>query len=124
MKAALMLMPCLLVGCVARVPADQGRVLANGALRCVDLGQVVARRVERGQIVMQLSSGVSYSNHLEGNCAALNRATGGEIIQTLNDGELCRGDALRIYDPVTVRVGGPAGVQRCRAGDFTPIAGH
>lgn len=124
MKTALMLIPCLLAGCFARVPADQGRVLANGALRCVDLGHVVARRVERGRIVMQLSSGTSYSNHLQGNCPALARATGGEIIETLNDGQLCRGDALRIYDPVTVRVGGPAGVLRCRAGDFTPMAGR
>lgn len=123
MRAALLPFLLALTGCMAQGSAQQAQALPEGALRCIDLGRVTARRVERGALVYELVGGVTYRNDLQGTCPSLQRATGNEVIQTENQGpQLCRDDRVRLYDAVEAQAVGATAFPQCRVGNFVPVA--
>lgn len=123
MRAALLPLIVALTGCMAQAPVQQAQMLPEGALRCIDLGRVTARRVERGALVYELVGGATYRNDLQGTCPSLQRATGNEVIQTENHGpQLCRDDRVRLYDAVEARAVGATAFPQCRVGTFVPVA--
>lgn len=112
----------LLAGACNGPHAVRESTAAAGTRACIDLKQVTGRRVERGQLIYQLSSGETVRNDLGGHCPPLERAMGSEITQIENDsGQLCRGDGVRVYDPVTVGAGGPSSILRCQAAAFVTV---
>jgi hypothetical protein len=118
--------PVVLIACACSVPQSAHEpALVGGERSCIELNQIVGQRVERGQLIYQLTDGQTVRNRLEGTCPALERASGSEITQIdIQAPQLCRGDAVRVYDPVTIGAGGPQSVMRCRAGPFVPVAGR
>jgi len=123
MKAALLSPILAVTACTAQAPLQQAQVLPEGALRCIDLGRVTARRIERGALVYELVGGITYRNDLGGTCPSLQRGTGSEVVQTESQGpQLCRDDRVRIYDAAEARGVGATAFPQCRVGNFVPLA--
>lgn len=124
MNTTIILMSSLLAGCAVQ-PRTVDHLAEEGGRRCIDRERVTAQRVERGQLIYQLSGGETVRNTLKGRCPPLERAIGVEIVQVDNAGpQLCRGDSVRIYDPVTVGAGGPGSALRCPLGNFETVSGR
>ena len=94
------------------------------AVSCINLDQVISRRPAGAQaIVFEVTGGRRYRNDLPESCPSLERAGKAEIVQVEATGtRLCRGDRVRIYDPVEARNIGARAFPHCRLGTFTPIA--
>jgi hypothetical protein len=64
---------------------------------------------------------VTYRNQLASVCRGLERLGTTAVIQIDNRGQgsrLCRGDRIRVYDPVEVKATGAGNVPTCLLGDF------
>lgn len=92
------------------------------AAECVNLDQVISRRPQKpNAIVFYLAGGKAYANHLPDHCPAIARAGEGDIVHIEATGsQLCRGDRVRIYDPVEAKNIGAQAFPHCRLGAFTP----
>lgn len=113
----------LLTGCTAK-PPEPGRAIrtAGAPVECLNLDQIVSRRPSgEGSILFEMTGGRAYRNDLPGRCPGLKRAGPSHIVEVeATGGQLCRGDRVRVYDPIEARNIGRGAFPQCRLGPFTP----
>ena len=92
------------------------------SVECIPLDQVVGRRPEKPNMVaFFLAGGQAYVNKLPDHCPGIAQADSGSIVHVETTGsQLCRGDRVRIYDPVEAKNIGVQAFPHCRLGGFTP----
>lgn len=85
-------------------PAPEGRLATAEGVSCIQLTQVAGRRVVDGSSVLFEMTGPSnYVNRLQGQCPGLARLGSTATVSVASGGEggrLCRGDRIRVVDPV------------------------
>ena len=128
MRSAAIVAIMLLSSCAAE-PTETGSTsspVAAEKVRCIDATRVAGRRAESDRaLVFELSDGRAYRNDLPDACPGIARASNfGTLAIDPIKTRMCRGDAIRIYDPADLPVGGIKAVRRCRLGDFTRVAGR
>ena len=104
-----------------RVPLPQGATQQ----RCIALDQVAGRRAASGNsLEFELSDGSIFRNQLDGRCPGLERLGATATVSVASGGEggmLCRGDRVRIADPVEAQATGLRSYPNCILGDFTRL---
>lgn len=95
---------------------------AAAPVECVNLDQIVSRRpAANGSILFEVAGGRIYRNELPGRCVGVERAGPSHIVEVeATGGQLCRGDRIRVYDPIEARNIGPGAFPQCRLGSFLP----
>ena len=122
--AALMLsLGAVLAGCAG--PPLQTTQAAAGATgsRCIALNQIAGRRVVESSLLFEMIGAPNYRNDPIGPCPGLERLGSTATISIASGGEggqLCRGDRVRVADPVEARASGLLNQPTCRLGDFVP----
>lgn len=115
-----------LVGCAIHSPPPGGQATAADAVQCIALNQVAGRRVVDGtSVLFEMSGPVDYRNALGGNCPGLARLGSTATISIASGGEggrLCRGDRVRVVDPVETGRAGAVVAPTCVLDSFTPVA--
>ena len=114
----------LLAGCTTE-PREPLRPTpaARAPAECINLDQIVSRRPSGGRsILFETMGGRTYRNELPERCPGLERAGPSHIVEVEATGaQLCRGDRVRIYDPVEARNIGSGAFLQCQLGLFTPV---
>jgi len=123
-RSAALIIGTLVVASCAPAPATPSLAGSQG-VRCIALNQVAGRSVaDASSVRFEMNGPVDYTNRLQGQCpglarlgstAAISVATGGE------GGQLCRGDRIRVADPVETRATGYLNEPTCLLGDFLPV---
>jgi hypothetical protein len=114
----------LLTGCTAEPPEPGKSIRTAGApVECLNLDRIVSRRPSgEGSILFETTGGRNYRNVLPGQCPGLERAGPGHIVEVeATGGQLCRGDRVRVYDPIEARNMGSGAFPQCRLGVFAPL---
>lgn len=113
----------VLTGCAA-APMTQQPISAGA--ECIALNQVVGRRVAGpNAIEFEMVDGSVIRNDLASACPGLERLGGLATISISSGGEggrLCRGDRVRIFDPIEARATGLQSYPECLVGGFTQVA--
>jgi len=111
--------------CSPQPTASPRLVNAGASVNCIDLKQVVGRRVlPPSAVLFEMPGRIAYRNEFQGSCPGAARADPSAIIETESQSsELCRDDRVRIYDPVEARATGPRSFAECRLGSFTAVPG-
>ncbi|HYE28409.1 MAG TPA: DUF6491 family protein [Allosphingosinicella sp.] len=113
----------LLAGCTTEPQAPERLTRAARApVECINLDQIVSRRPSGDRsILFEMTGGRVYRNALPGRCPGLERAGPSHIVEVeATGGQLCRGDRIRVYDPLEARNIGSGAFPQCRLGVFTP----
>lgn len=112
--------------CSAQPTPSPPLAVAAKQVNCIDLKQVVARRVlAPSAVLFEMAGQISYRNDLQGSCPSAARADPSAIIQTESQStQICRDDRIRIYDPVEARATGARAFPACRLGSFTAVPSH
>lgn len=116
------LVAAMLGGCAAEPPPRQ---LAAAAPECIALDQVIARRaVAPAAVEFEMIGGRIYRNQLASACPGLERLGDLAVVAITSGAEgssLCRGDRVRIFDPVEARATGLQSYPECLLGDFVAV---
>ncbi|WP_205480317.1 hypothetical protein [Sphingomonas arenae] len=125
-RSAAIALSGILLGACAPAPAPAGEQLAgNQAVRCISLNQVAGRSVvDASSVRFEMNGPVDYRNQLQGQCPGLTRLGSSATISVASGGEggrLCRGDRIRVADPVETRATGFLNEPTCLLGDFVPM---
>jgi len=110
-----------LAGCSADSPNVGSARVQNEAQRCIKLDQIAGRRVVGQSVQFEMSNGINYRNDFTGACPGLERLGPTATISVVSGGEggqLCRGDRIRVADPVEAIGSGLASAPTCALGDF------
>jgi len=115
----------VLASCAA-VPELEGRPVAEAAqVRCVPLSQVAGRRVvDASSVLFEMTGPSNYMNRLQGQCPGLARLSTSATISIASGGKggrLCRGDRIRVADPVEANVTGLRSYPTCVLSDFEAV---
>ena len=112
-----------MTGC-GNPPAPPGQVSAASS-RCIATSQIAGRRVVAPTTLQfEMIGPVDYINDVGAGCPATARLGSAATISIVSGGEggqLCRGDRVRIFDPVEAKATGLAAEPQCVLGNFTPI---
>lgn len=115
-----------LAGCAVAPPPT--RPMSGPAANCIALDQVITRRaVAAATIDFEMIGGKIYRNQLASACPGLARLGDLAVVALTSGGEggrLCRGDRVRVFDPVEARATGLQSYPECLLGDFVEIARH
>lgn len=119
------MMVAVLASCAA-VPAPESRPYAEaGQGPCIQLSQVAGRRVvDASSVLFEMTGPANYVNRLQGQCPGLARLGTSATISIASGGEggrLCRGDRIRVVDPVEVSGTGLRSYPTCVLSDFEPV---
>lgn len=116
------LMGVTLSACAAAPPAQQ---LSGAAPNCIALDQVITRKVAGpAAIDFEMIGGNVYRNHLATVCPGIERLGDLAVVAITSGGEgsrLCRGDRVRVFDPVEARATGLQSYPECVLGEFTEV---
>lgn len=114
-----------LVGCAVVPPAAQVSEVAGSGPNCIALDQVMTRRVEgAAEIDFEMIGGTIYRNRLATACPGMERLGELAVVAVTSGGEgsrLCRGDRVRVFDPVEARATGLRSYPECVLGDFAEV---
>ena len=112
-----------LAACTAQPPTPPPVAAQGAEVSCIDLKQVVARRVQPpASVLFEMSGGITYRTDLVGGCPGAERADASTIVQTESQGtQLCRDEHIRIYDPVEAKATGARSFPACRVGAFVAV---
>lgn len=104
-------------------PVEPVAPVVGQSVQCIALDRVGGRRVVEGGILFEMTGPVDYRNALAGACPGLARlGTSGSVsIVSAQGSQLCRGDRIRIADPVETAATGLRGYPTCVLGDFVPV---
>jgi hypothetical protein len=114
----------VLTGCTAEPPEPGKSIRTAGApIECLSLDQIVSRRPSgERSILFETTGGRAYRNDLPEQCPGLEHAGPSHIVEVeATGGQLCRGDRVRVYDPIEARNIGSGAFPQCRLGDFAPL---
>lgn len=115
----------LLAGCAVAPPAAQISEVAGSGQNCIALDQVVTRRVAApAAIDFEMIGGTIYRNRLATACPGMERLGELAVVAVTSGGEgsrLCRGDRVRVFDPVEARATGIRSYPECVLGDFAEV---
>ena len=98
---------------------------AKTTQRCILMDRIAGRRIaDKDSVYFEMSGKVDYTNRLQGGCPGLERI--GEVatisvVRGGDGGQLCKGDLIKVADPIEVQGIGFQGVPNCRLGDFTAV---
>ena len=123
MKSKTVLLGLSLAACTAQPPPPPPAVAQGGQVSCIDLKQVVARRVvPPASVLFEMTGRTSYRTDLVGGCPSAARADANSIVQTESQGtQLCENDHIKIYDPTEAKATGTEAFPQCRVGKFTAV---
>lgn len=111
-----------LAGCAAAPPAQQ---LSDAAPTCIALDQVITKKaVAPAAIHFEMVGGRTFRNQLASACPGLDRLGDLAVVAVTSGGEgsrLCRGDRVRVFDPVEARAIGLRSYPECVLGDFVEL---
>ena len=110
--------------CTAAPPPQQAAAVP-GARSCLSLDQVSGRyTAPPNSVIFETVGPVIYRNDLASRCPGIERlgASAAIAFDTGPGGQVCRGDRIRIFDPIESRATGIASNPACVLGDFIPIA--
>lgn len=105
----------------------RGSAIGSGAPACVPLNRVVATRAAGlGVVDVEVVGGRVYRNRLATVCPGLDQLGrfGVVAITGAENGRLCRGDRVRIFDPAEARATGIGSFPECVLGDFAQAPGR
>lgn len=119
------MMVAVLASCAA-VPAPESRSSAEaGQVSCIQLSQVAGRRVvDASSVLFEMTGPANYVNRLQGQCPGLARLGTSATVSIASGGEggrLCRGDRIRVVDPVEASGTGLRSYPTCVLSDFEPV---
>ena len=96
---------------------------ATGTRQCIDMSRIQSQTAEGTDgIRFRMRGGVDYVSRVPG-CPGVERV-GRFNALSLEPGtssQLCRGDFVRPFDPMTLRTMGLQSFPRCVLGEFTPV---
>jgi hypothetical protein len=119
MRLSAILIIALGLGGCAKAPAPTQAIASAG---CIPLAQVAGRRIAGPEAVeFEMSSGLIYRNQLQSQCPGMQRLGNAATIGVASAGEdglLCRGDRIRVSDPIETRATGALREPSCVLGDF------
>jgi hypothetical protein len=125
-KAPLLIGALALAACTAAPPPPTAQVAAAIG-GCINSDQIVSRHVAgSGAVDFEMLGGVTYRNQLAQVCPGMDRLGSSAVIAIVNRGQgsqVCRGDQIRIYDPVEAKATGPANEPTCVLGNFVALPG-
>ena len=110
----------------APVAAPERQSSAEAAqVSCIQLNQVAGRRVvDASSVLFEMSGPSNYLNRLQGQCPGLARLGTSATISVASGGEggrLCRGDRIRVADPVEASGANLRSYPTCVLSDFEPV---
>lgn len=112
-------------GC-APAPGPELQAQASQSARCIPLQQVAGRRVlEDGSVLFESVGPFDYRNRLAGQCPGavrISRSAVVSVVEPSPGNQLCRGDRIRITDPVETGAGGTISEPSCILTDFEVVA--
>ena len=116
-----------LSACAPAAPvADTTMAAAGQSARCIPLNQVAGRRVlPDGSLLFEAIGGVDYRNRLASQCpgaARIHRSAVISLVDPTSGIQLCRGDRVRVYDPVETKATAAANAPSCILADFEVVA--
>jgi hypothetical protein len=113
-----------LVGCAA-APGPQLQAQTNQSARCIPLQQVAGRRVlSDGSVLFESIGPFDFRNRLASQCpgaARISRSAVISIVELSSGNQLCKGDRIRITDPVETGAAGTLREPSCILADFEPV---
>ena len=116
---------CSAITACTATPSPQQEVAAAGAVNCIPMDQVIARRLSGpGAVEFEMLGGTTYRNQLSSACPGLQRLGDSAVVAVTAGGEtgrLCAGDRVKIFDPVEVKVTGLQTYPYCRLGKFSAM---
>ena len=125
-KAASLALALTLGSCSVMPPESPPASTTPVGLACIDSDRVAGRRgAGAGAIDFEMSNGVVFRNHFQGACPGIERLGSMLAVAVVSGGEggrLCRGDRIRIFDPVEVRAVGIPAQPSCVLGGFTQVS--
>jgi hypothetical protein len=114
-----------LAGCAA-APEPQLQAQSTQAARCISLQQVAGRRVlSDGSVLFEGVGPFDFRNRLASQCpgaARIARSAVVSIVEPTSGNQLCRGDRIRITDPVETGAAGTLREPSCILGDFEAVS--
>jgi len=124
---ALVLAP-VVFGLVACSNAKPLQTVSNaGRLNCISTLQIAGRRVSgTSAVLFEMIGPSNYVNDMGNSCPQIARLGKSAVISIASGGEggqLCRGDRIRVFDPVEAR-GSQTTYPTCVLNDFTAVAGN
>jgi hypothetical protein len=127
MRATLLLLPLLLLGCTGERSAGPDEIAAapiGPAVSCINLDQIAGRRpVAPRSIVFEMAGGVTYRNDVKDSCPGLEHSDSGYTIAfEVTGSRLCEDDRVQVFNPVELGAIPLKSYPKCRLGNFTPIA--
>jgi hypothetical protein len=127
MKAAFLISTLGVGACTAAPPSPPPAAqFAAAATNCINSNQIVGRRtVPGGAVEFEMVGGITYRNQLAQVCPGMDRLGSSAVIETISRGQgaqICRGDQIRVYDPVEVKATGAANSPVCVLGEFVAVA--
>lgn len=94
--------------------------------RCIPSDQIISRRVAGAAAIdFEIVGGGVYRNSLASHCPGLERLGDLAVVAVTSGGEgsrLCRGDRVKVFDPVEAQATGLQSYPECLLGDFTRVA--
>jgi hypothetical protein len=121
MKTMLALAGSLMLSFAALAAAPVSK--PPGAVSCIDPHQMSGTSAEGDDTIIFHVGTKTYRNHLASSCPGLPRLnTFASLESEPWGGQLCQGDAVRVFDQNEARTTGLTGSPRCRLGWFEPIA--
>ena len=123
--AQLILLCFAAAGCTAGPPPEP-KATAAGAVRCIPLDQVIARRPSGpASVDFEMLGGITYRNQLASACPGLGRLGESAVVAVTagaETGSLCTGDRVKIFDPVEVKATGLETYPSCQLGGFSAMS--
>ena len=119
---------CLVATMISGSWIDPGLTKAKdpaATQRCILMDRIAGRRIaDKDSVYFEMSGKFDYTNRLQGGCPGLERI--GEvaaisIVRGGDGGQLCRGDLIKVADPIEIQATGLQSIPSCRLGDFTPV---
>ena len=121
--AGSLLLVATLAGCAAAPPARQA---AGASVDCIEIDQIVTRRVAGpNALEFQMIGGRVLRNDLASACPGLQRLGDQAVVAVTSatgESRLCRGDRVRVFDPVEAQATGLQSYPECLLGDFAETA--
>jgi hypothetical protein len=119
------LLSTILIGCTAEPPKQAtADASAPGGKSCISLDQIVGKHiVPPNAIMFEVVGPVNFRNELMDDCPGLTRLGSTAAVEYDNPLSklVCKGDRVRIFDPIEARTGGIRASLVCRLGTFVPV---